>query len=151
MNGKAYKEEIERVIKRAKEQCPNITDDMLDSEGAIYYMNGNDSTRFDWNLNDRLCEFMVFHKNEVGFIKANVNRDGTIDVYIYEDAGLNPTQKLDETLGVGNAGEFAALMDYIADNNYLWNELLDKLDWDIDTAVCVDIDDEPSGEDDDWW
>ena len=72
MNGYEFKREIERIFKVARSMCPNITDDMLDSNGAIYYMNGNDSTPFDWNCNNRLCEFYVFHKNEIGFIKAFV-------------------------------------------------------------------------------
>ena len=91
MNGYEFKREIERIFKVARSMCPNITDDMLDSNGAIYYMNGNDSTPFDWNCNNRLCEFYVFHKNEIGFIKAFVNSDNTIDMYIYEDAGMSPT------------------------------------------------------------
>lgn len=30
------------------------TDEMLDTNGAIHYMNGNDSTPFDWKRNERL-------------------------------------------------------------------------------------------------
>ena len=63
MNGLEFKREIERIFKVARKMYPSITDDMLCNNGAIYYMNGNDSTEFDWNMNDRLCEFFVFHKN----------------------------------------------------------------------------------------
>ena len=39
--------EIERIFKVARSMCPNITDDMWDSDGAINYMNVNDSTPVD--------------------------------------------------------------------------------------------------------
>lgn len=153
MNGYKFKREIERIFKVAREMCPNITDDMLDTNGAIYYMNANDSTKFDWNWNDRLCEFYVFHKNEMGFIKAFVNRDNTIDMYIYEDAGFKPTYKFTEEMENLKASNFANLMNYIADCNELWDKPIDELDWDVDTMECYDIDESYDDEDDeeeDW-
>lgn len=148
MNGYEYKREIERIFKVAREMCPNITDNMLDNNGAIYYMNGNDSTRFDWNCNNRLCEFYVYHKNEIGFIKAFVNRDNTIDMYIYEDAGMIPTYEFTEEMENLKAKRFASLMNYIADDENLWDRPIDELDWDVDTIECYDIDE--SDDDDDW-
>ena len=130
--------------------CPNITDDMLDSNGAIYYMNGNDSTPFDWNCNNRLCEFYVFHKNEIGFIKAFVNSDNTIDMYIYEDTGMSPTYKFTEEMENLKASSFANLMNYIADDNNLWDKPIDELDWDVDTMECYDISENDDDEEEDW-
>ena len=40
-----------------------IDKDSLEDHGTIFYMNGNDSTLFDFEMNDRLCEFGVFHAN----------------------------------------------------------------------------------------
>lgn len=81
MNGYEFKREIERIFKVARNiMCPNVTDEMLDTNGAIHYMNGNDGTPFDWNCNNRLCEFILFHKNGIGFIKAYVDSDNTVDV-----------------------------------------------------------------------
>lgn len=150
MNGYEFKREIERIFKVARKMCPNITDDMLDTNGAIYYMNGNDSTPFDWNCNDRLCEFYVFHKNEIGFIKAYVNRDNTIDMYIYEDAGMKPTYKFKEEMENLKASSFANLMNYIADCNGLWDKPIDELDWDVDTMECYDIDNSYDDDEEDW-
>ena len=150
MNGYEFKREIERIFNVARSMCPNITDDMLDSNGAIYYMNGNDSTPFDWNCNNRLCEFYVFHKNEIGFIKAFVNSDNTIDMYIYEDAGISPTYKFTEEMENLKASSFANLMNYIADDNNLWDKPIDELDWDVDTMECYDISENDDNEEEDW-
>ena len=150
MNGYEFKREIERIFKVARSMCPNITNDMLDSNGAIYYMNGNDSTSFDWNCNNRLCEFYVYHKNEIGFIKAFVNSDNTIDMYIYEDAGMSPTYKFTEEMENLKASSFANLMNYIADDNNLWDKPIDELDWDVDTMECYDISENDDDEEEDW-
>ena len=116
---------------------PDITDDMLDTDGAIYYMNGNDSTSFDWYCNGRLCEFYMFHKNECGFIKALVNADNTINVYVYEDGRISPTHSFTEKLETGlNAEDFAKIMNHIADERQLWDKPIDQLDWDVDLKDC---------------
>ena len=152
MNGYEFKREIERIFKVAREMYPNITDDMLHTNGAIHYMNGKDGTSFDWNANDRLCEFYVYHKNEMGFIKAFVNRDNTIDMYIYEDGGMKPTYKFTEEMENLSAKSFANLMDTIADREYKYDRPIDELDWDVDTMECYDINDyEDEYEEDDWY
>ena len=132
MNGYKFKEQIERIIKVAREKHPNITNDMLYDNGSIYYMNGNDGTDFDWDYNDRLCEFYVFHKNEMGFIKVCVNRNNSINVYIYEDGGIEPTYKFKEELKELESEDFAIIMNRIADKENLWDQPIDKLDWNID-------------------
>lgn len=146
MNGFEFKREIERIFKVARKMCPNITNDMLYNNGAIYYMNGNDGTEFDWNMNNRLCEFLVFHKNEMGFIKAFVNADNSIEMFIYEDGGMKPTYKFTEEMEGLKSSSFANLMNYIADDEDLWDRPIDELDWDIDTMECYDISDEDEEE-----
>jgi len=132
MNGYKFKEQIERVINIAREKYPSITNDMLYANGSIYYMNGNDGTDFDWNYNNRLCEFYVFHKNEMGFIKVCVNRNNSINVYIYEDGGIESTYKFKEELKELESEDFAIIMNRIADKENLWDQPIDKLDWNID-------------------
>lgn len=141
MNGYEFKREIERIFKVARSMYPNVTDDMLDTNGTIYYMNGNDSTPFDWNCNNRLCEFSIFHKNEFGFVTAYVNSDNTIDICIYEtyDA-MEPSYTFTEEMENLKARDFAKIMNYIADDNQLWNKPIDELDWDVDVMECDEID-----------
>lgn len=136
MNGKIYKAEVERIFEAARKMYPDITDDMLDANGSIYYMNGNDSTQFDWTVNNRLCEFLVFHKNKMGFIKVNINSDNTVDVFIYEsDTALSPTCELKESLQNVKAKDFAKVMIQIADDNQIWDVQIDHLNWDINISI----------------
>lgn len=153
MNGNEFRKEIERIFKVARNMYPNVTDEMLDTNGAIHYMNGNDSTAFDWNCNNRLCEFLIFHKNEMGFIKAFVNSDNTIDMCIYEtDDAMQPTYKFTEEMENLKASDFAKVMNYIADDNGLYDKPIDELDWDVDVMECYDISEtEDEDEDEEWW
>ena len=80
---------------KIKHDFPNIKNEDLYDNGSMYYMNGNDGTAFDWACNDRLCEFFIFGKNEMGFIKVFVNKNDTIQAYVYEDCGMHPTKKYD--------------------------------------------------------
>lgn len=139
MNGYEFKRSVEDIFTRARKTCLNITDDMLDANGAIYYMNGNDGTEFDWSCNGRLCEFYIFHKNEIGFIKVTVEKNNEVCVFIYEDAGMSPTNKYKEKLEDLKASDFANLMNRIADKEYMWDKNIDDLDWSIDSDDCNNV------------
>lgn len=41
----------------------------------------------------------------------------------------------------------AKVMNYIADDNNLWDKPIDELDWDVDVMKCDEIDNE---EDNEW-
>lgn len=67
------------IVSENFERC-----DLLE-DGAIYYMNGNDGTSFDYYVNGHTCEFMVFFKeSEFGAVKATLEKDGTLHAYIYD-------------------------------------------------------------------
>lgn len=142
-----------KYIHNARNLVPAVTNDMLDSNGAIYYMNGNDGTDFDWNVNDHLCEFMVFGKNEVGFIKVYVNKNDTICGWIYEDFGMRPTHTLETMkLNEGDAKKLALQMYQIADKKGIWDSTLAAMNFYEDVSceweyLLSDDDDE---DDEEW-
>ena len=134
MKGYEFKKEVERIFEMARKVCPDVTDEMLDDNGAIYYMNGNEGTPFDWKVNGRLCEFFIYHKNEAGFIKTYIHKDNTFLVYVYEDGGQKPTHEaIKGVLQTVEASSFAEVMNCIADARGLYNMPINELDWDIDT------------------
>lgn len=75
---------IEKIIDGKVDGIPAINRSSLYNNGAIYYMNGNDGTDFDYQCNNRACEFYVFWKNEDGAIKVLVGRE-IIEVFIYNE------------------------------------------------------------------
>ena len=126
---------INKVIaymNKAREMFPEVTDDMLYGNGAIYYMNGNDGTEFDWNVNDRCCEFYLFYKEtEMGFIKVLVNKDDTISGYVYDDKGYGEAIKLEYTnLLNGESKYLVSLLKKEADNKGIWDNDIRKINFD---------------------
>ena len=126
---------INKVIaymNKAREMFPEVTDDMLYGNGAIYYMNGNDGTEFDWNVNDRCCEFYLFYKEtEMGFIKVLVNKDDTISRYVYDDKGYGEAIKLEYTnLLNGESKYLVSLLKKEADNKGIWDNDIRKINFD---------------------
>ena len=80
----------------------------LIDNGAVYYMNGNDGTDFDWEANGRLCEFYIFFdESEMGAVKILVGKNGTAEAYVFpngeatgikEDLGYLMTEEEAENL-----------------------------------------------------
>lgn len=119
-------------INKAREMFPEVTDDMLIDDGAIYYMNGNDGTDFDWKENNRCCEFYIFYKEtEMGFIKVFVNKNDTISGCAYADKGHGEPVDLERvSLNNGEASYLASVLNKEADGKGIWDENIDKINFD---------------------
>ena len=117
--------QIYKIVEEIREKYPCEAE----LDGKIYYMNGNDGPDFDWEATDRLCEFMVLHENEYGYIKILVNADNNIDIYVFPNGGSKATHKLHTTYH-GDTLEFRNFMIRKFDSNMLWDESIDEfLDW----------------------
>ena len=40
-----------------KEYLPEVSFDLLEDNGAVFYMNGKNGTEFDWFVNDKISDF----------------------------------------------------------------------------------------------
>ena len=60
---------------------------------------------------------------------------------------MMPTYEFTEEMEKLKAKSFAKVMNYIADDNNLWDKPIDELDWDVDVMKCDEIDNE---EDNEW-
>lgn len=141
--------QIVNIIDEVRGEYPIIGNEL---DGKIYYMNGNDGTAFDWNCNERVCEFMVFHENEMGYIKLMVYNDNLITIYVYADGGMHPTKELERHY-YKNPLELANFLYRTFDMNGLWDESIEehinaKCDGTIAMALLEDEEDE--WEDEEW-
>lgn len=129
-----YKALVEKFINEAKAVLPK-SNDLLCGEGKIYYQNGNDGTRFDWNVNDMLCEFMLFYKkSEMGYVKLVCSKNGTFTTYTYDEDGkymYTPyaQRKTYKVLTPGGMQAFYRKMCAIADKKELYDIPIDELAW----------------------
>ena len=127
--GQQIIEKIKNIFADIREKYPLITDEDLHSKGAIFYMNGNDGTDFDWNANDRCCEFYMFHSNEIGFIKLFVEKGDTYTAYVYPNGEMSATETIRGDLDEGDSLYLAALLYRKADREYIYDEIIDEIDF----------------------
>lgn len=124
--------QIVDVVNEIKKEYPIIGNEL---DGKIYYMNGNDGTDFDWKCNERVCEFMVFHENEMGYIKLMVYNDSLIRIYVYADGGMHPTKELERHY-YKNPLELANFLYRTFDMDDLYDEPIeDYMDVDCDRSI----------------
>ena len=116
---------INSIIKEhpIKEQGKTIQKD-------IYYMNGNDGTDFDWEMNYRTCEFMVFYQSEkgLGYCKVYATKDGFLKGVVWDTERYSDgvdTKPIE--IGENKAREIKRLcMQY--DNLNIWDKEIATLE-----------------------
>lgn len=82
-----YEEVLDAVAEYIRDAIKeNPVKDGSKIEPSIRYMNGNDGTNFDWDWNDRTCEFFVFYDTErgLGYVEAYVTKNGVIKGYVWD-------------------------------------------------------------------
>lgn len=117
-------ETICRFIDRAKEKYP---DTPLENNGLVGYYNGNDGTQFDWECNDRLCEFGCGYDNgeDIYAFKVLVDKDGYAECCCYPNGEQHPVEIIKDRLFT--EGEMDDLYEHMCkfyDDRLNWNCLL---------------------------
>lgn len=126
---KIIKELKELTHENIKEYLKEVKTSDLEENGAIYYMNGRNGTEFDWYVNDRISDFMVFYNDEknLGALKLTLYKDGTILIYIYGDKG-NKLIKEVKTKSKASAKEIldlAIILKLEADDKKIFDKDID--------------------------
>lgn len=123
---------IRKYIEYCRSLLPEVSDEQLVSEDGdlIFYMNGNDGTSFDWRMNVRLCEFYLFYKDsKMGFVKVIVNKNDTINGYVYRNKEYRPIETRPEkiSLAKGDAESFFRMMMRYAERRDLDDKTLKRI------------------------
>lgn len=126
----------------------NINRDDLVDKGAIYYSNGNDGTKFDYDCNNMTCEFMVYWKDSgYGSIKLN-QRGDKFDIFVYPKD--NPMTMKPEEIETSSPFDLRELCEYLQgtfDDDDIYDESITN--WKLDNQCFFYDDDEE--EDEDWY
>ena len=101
----------------------------LEKGGQITYANGNDGTDFDWEANDRLCEFGYGVKSgDVWAFKLLLDRWGYAEIYCYPHGEAQSVEKLEKQLMTEEEAEdLKYLMKRHADNKGRYDCTLEEL------------------------
>lgn len=95
--------ELKKNMKECLEKyVSDILPDDLEDRGAIFYMNGKNGTEFDWYVNDKVSDFMIFYNDEdnLGAVKATIYNNGELLIYVYGEQGKNVVQRVQTNLDV---------------------------------------------------
>lgn len=119
---------------------PHVKSSDLEKDGAIFYMNGNNGTEFDWYVNDRLPAFMAFYddRENLGAVKVLLYNTGAVELYLYDEQGKTFLREVHTHLDA-DATELlrlAALLKNGADDQGIWGADVEAINTDreIDRA-----------------
>lgn len=108
----------------------------LENDGAIFYMNAQNGTEFDWFVNDRLPFFMVFYndKDNLGAVKLALYNTGEVQLYLYDEKGKNLAKIVKEHLDIDKTEmlKLAAVLTREADDKKIWDEKIRNIHMDIE-------------------
>lgn len=130
--GQMIIDDIVNYFKAIRNEYKDITNDMLLNDGAIYYMNGDDGTDFDWEMNGRCCEFFMFYKDtENGFIKVIVTSEDVVYGYHYDNCNKSHGERFEEyKLEDGDSEYLYRLLLQEADDKNIYDEPIFNIDFD---------------------
>jgi hypothetical protein len=76
----------------------------------------------------------------MGYIKLDITAYGTANVFVYKNWAMSPyhTEKDEEFMHPDDVKELAAVMMEIADGKDVYDEEIDKLDWNVDSRKCLE-------------
>lgn len=148
-------EQLECCMHRCLQKAlPDVKNSDLEKDGAIFYMNGNNGTAFDWYVNEHLSDFFIFYndKENLGAMKAMLYSDGTLSLYIYGDRGHAEPVYFEEHIDATSDEllVLAAVLTENADGKSIWDEDIRNIDSDntpeedvIDRFLSLKKDHEP--------
>lgn len=129
--------EIKEIMRECVEKyILEITLNDLESEGAVFYMNGKNGTEFDWYVNDKISDFMMFYNDEenMGAVKATLYNNGEVLIYVYGDCGKTINQRLKTCIEASEEDllKLAVVLRNEADDKKIWDENIEKINTDVE-------------------
>jgi len=104
---------------------PHVKSSDLENDGAIYYMNANNGTEFDWFVNDRIPFFMVFYNDNdnLGAVKLALYNSGEVQLYLYDEQGKKLVKIVKDHLDIHKTDilKLALILTREADDKKIWD------------------------------
>lgn len=106
----------------------------LEDNGAIFYMNGKNGTEFDWYVNNKISDFMMFYDDEdnMGAVKTTLYNNGSLLTYIYGERGKEVIKEIKSGIDITKeeALSLAVMLRNEADDKRIWDENIEKINTD---------------------
>lgn len=124
--------EIKKImIDCVEKYIPDTSFNDLEDNGAIFYMNGKNGTEFDWYVNDKISDFMMFYndKNNMGAVKTTLYNNGALLIYVYGEKGKTVINEIESYIDVteDEVLSLAIVLKNEADDKRIWDENTEKI------------------------
>lgn len=120
-------EKVVAFLEEAREKH-GIPKSELEKNGAVIYANGNDGTEFDWECNERLCEFGYgVQDGSVWAFKCYVYNNGESEIYCYPHGEMQAVGTLKKNLMTASEAEDLYGLMMIADYKRKFDCTLDEI------------------------
>ena len=96
--------------------------------GAIFYFNGQNGTKFDWYTNHHISTLATIYSDGTEAVKVHIYDDGNVQVYYYKKGSTQPDDTLHTQISIETAKTIAILLFSISDRKALFDKRLDELD-----------------------
>lgn len=117
-----------------QEHLPEVPVSDYEKDGAVFYMNGKNGAEFDWYVNEKISDFMVFYDDEanLGAAKLTIYDQGDVLMYIYGDKGKSVVQEIKTYLDVTKEEllDLAVLLKKEGEDKDIWDGDIDSIDTD---------------------
>lgn len=130
---KVYLNRINAMINNIRYKYPNITDDMLLENGAIFY-NNIEGTTDCWEEHRILPRFEVYYKGGDTFISLQIKSDSTANAYVTAYTDSLPIKAVLKPEVNVSPFVLCKIMKIISDNRGRYNAPIHTLDWNIETV-----------------
>lgn len=102
--------------------------DLVDN-GAIFYFNGQNGTKFDWYNNNHISTLATIYPDGMEAFKVHIYRNGLLQAYYYKKGSKQPDATLNTQVNIETAKTIAILLFSISDCKGLFDKRLEKLDF----------------------
>ena len=117
----------------------NVFNDLIDNQfncnrkdlvnnGAIFYFNGQNGTKFDWYNNNHISTLATIYPNGTEAVKILIYKDGLLQAYYYKKGSTQPNATLNTQVSIETAKKIATLLFSISDCKGLFDKRLEELE-----------------------
>lgn len=135
-NEKNQNDIIKKIIKECidilEKKLPNQSLDEYEENGKLYYMNDQNGTIFDWNVNNKISDFMIFYKDgSCGALKLRINSNGKAVIFLYKYKSNKPFYETKLEFKGEEVYNLVITMNKVADNKKLFGKAVNDMNTNI--------------------
>ena len=100
----------------------------LVDNGAIFYFNDHNGTKFDWFVNNHISTLAAIYPDGTEAVKILIFKDGSVQAYYYKKGSQQPDETVETQINETTTKLIATLLFTISDRIGIFSKRLNELD-----------------------